>query len=357
MGDQAGVGDQHRLHLCGARGARRPGHLARRLPRRLPLRDGGARRAAGRRRRERPGALGGAVRPRRGPRAGDDQRAGPGRARRRATACCARRSSATAGSPWSAVSRARRCPAGPSTSASPTASPSPRSRAAASIRCRGRARRSRAAAGGRSAPASSSSATGTRRARSRARRCPTSSTPTAPTSSTASCASTWARSGARSPPPRSHYPGGEEQLAAKLVGRWRDGTPLDLSPDRPVATIVADPARNNAFSYLDDPDGLRCPAGSHIRRANPRHGLPFEGKLVNRHRLIRRGIPYGDPLPAGRRGRRRGPRRRLHVPAGEHRAPVRVRAGAVVQRRQRAPPRRRRGRADGPPRRPRHRAR
>jgi len=95
------------------------------------------------------------------------------------------------------------------------------------------------------------------------------------------------------------YPGGEEQLAAKLVGRWRDGTPLDLSPDRPDPAIVADPARNNAFSFLDDQDGLRCPAGSHIRRANPRHGLPFEGKLVNRHRLIRRGIPYGDPLPAG----------------------------------------------------------
>ena len=96
-----------------------------------------------------------------------------------------------------------------------------------------------------------------------------------------------------------HYPGGEEQLAAKLVGRWRDGTPLDGSPDRPDPVIAADPARNNAFSYLDDQDGLRCPVGSHIRRANPRLGLPFEGKLVNRHRLVRRGIPYGDPLPAG----------------------------------------------------------
>ncbi|MEA2136299.1 MAG: hypothetical protein QOC68_4208 [Solirubrobacteraceae bacterium] len=96
-----------------------------------------------------------------------------------------------------------------------------------------------------------------------------------------------------------HYQGSEEQLAAKLVGRWRDGTPLDLSPDGPDPAIVADAARNNAFSYLDDQDGLRCPAGSHIRRANPRLGLPFEGQLVNRHRLIRRGIPYGDPLPEG----------------------------------------------------------
>jgi Dyp-type peroxidase family len=95
------------------------------------------------------------------------------------------------------------------------------------------------------------------------------------------------------------YPGGEELLAAKIVGRWRDGTPIDLSPERPDPSIVADPARNNAFSYGRDPDGLRCPVGAHVRRANPRDSLPFEGKLVNRHRLIRRGIPYGEPLPDG----------------------------------------------------------
>jgi Dyp-type peroxidase family len=95
------------------------------------------------------------------------------------------------------------------------------------------------------------------------------------------------------------YPGGEERLAAKIVGRWRDGTPLDLSPERPDPAIVADERRNNAFAYGEDSAGLRCPVGAHVRRANPRLGLPFEGKLVNRHRLIRRGIPYGKPLPAG----------------------------------------------------------
>jgi Dyp-type peroxidase family len=95
------------------------------------------------------------------------------------------------------------------------------------------------------------------------------------------------------------YPGGEELLAAKIVGRWRDGTPIDLSPEHPDAAIVADGDRNNAFSYTTDSAGLRCPVGAHVRRANPRDSLPFEGKLVNRHRLIRRGIPYGDPLPEG----------------------------------------------------------
>lgn len=95
------------------------------------------------------------------------------------------------------------------------------------------------------------------------------------------------------------YAGGEELLAAKIVGRWRDGTPIDLSPERSDPAIVADADRNNAFSYATDGDGLRCPIGAHVRRANPRDSLPFEGMLVNRHRIVRWGIPYGDPFPAG----------------------------------------------------------
>ena len=95
------------------------------------------------------------------------------------------------------------------------------------------------------------------------------------------------------------YPGGEELLAAKLVGRWRDGTPLDSSPNREDPSLVADKSRNNAFDYGRDPKGLRCPIGSHTRRMNPRLSMPFEGKLVNRHRLIRRGITYGELLPEG----------------------------------------------------------
>jgi Dyp-type peroxidase family len=93
------------------------------------------------------------------------------------------------------------------------------------------------------------------------------------------------------------YPGGEELLAAKIVGRWRDGTPIASSAESPDPAVVADEQRNNAFTYGDDGDGLRCPIGAHVRRANPRDSLPFEGKLVNRHRMIRRGIPYGPPLP------------------------------------------------------------
>jgi Dyp-type peroxidase family len=95
------------------------------------------------------------------------------------------------------------------------------------------------------------------------------------------------------------YPGGEELLAAKIVGRWRDGTPLASSPHGSDPALVKDPQRNNAFDYADDPRGMACPIGAHVRRMNPRRSLPFDGKLVNRHRIMRRGITYGGPLPDG----------------------------------------------------------
>jgi Dyp-type peroxidase family len=96
------------------------------------------------------------------------------------------------------------------------------------------------------------------------------------------------------------YPGGPDALAAKIVGRWPDGTPLERSPERPDPAISGDPARINDFSYADDPDGLRCPLGAHIRRANPRDSRGFyAGRLTNRHRIVRRGRAYGPPLPPG----------------------------------------------------------
>jgi Dyp-type peroxidase family len=90
-------------------------------------------------------------------------------------------------------------------------------------------------------------------------------------------------------------------LGAKLVGRWRSGAPLALTPDRDNPEL-ATPARRNSFAYLDhDPDGLRCPISSHIRRANPRDargGSAADSRtVVDRHRILRRGRSYGAPLP------------------------------------------------------------
>lgn len=92
--------------------------------------------------------------------------------------------------------------------------------------------------------------------------------------------------------------------AAKMVGRWPDGTPLTLSPNGP------DPSQPiNDFGYArHDADGSRCPFGAHIRRSNPRDGLlsnPVQSlQSVNRHRILRRGRAFGlpaspDVYPAG----------------------------------------------------------
>jgi len=95
------------------------------------------------------------------------------------------------------------------------------------------------------------------------------------------------------------YAGGKEKLAAKFIGRWRDGTPLELSPDTPDPAIVADPQQNTAFTYAKDPSGGRCPIGAHLRRVNPRDSFGFNGGLVNRRRITRRGLPYGTYVPEG----------------------------------------------------------
>jgi hypothetical protein len=93
-----------------------------------------------------------------------------------------------------------------------------------------------------------------------------------------------------------------ELLAAKMCGRWRNGVPLELSPDTDSPTEGISLEQLNEFEYVNadgsgDPKGLRCPVGAHIRRVNPR-GSPVAGQGVpggsnNAHRIIRRGLPYG----------------------------------------------------------------
>ena len=101
---------------------------------------------------------------------------------------------------------------------------------------------------------------------------------------------------ARSPgDPARKLVGEDADLGAKIMGRTRNGDPL--IPATPGASGVAP---NNDYRYQDDPDGYGCPVGSHVRRANPRDALLFQGRLVNRHRIIRQGMPYGDPFVVGK---------------------------------------------------------
>ena len=91
----------------------------------------------------------------------------------------------------------------------------------------------------------------------------------------------------------------QEKLAAKIVGRWRSGCPLALSPDHDDPSIAADPKRVNDFDYADDPEGLKCPLGAHLRRTNPRASRITTTTDINRKRILRRGLEYGPPLPEG----------------------------------------------------------
>ncbi len=91
----------------------------------------------------------------------------------------------------------------------------------------------------------------------------------------------------------------EELLAAKLVGRWRSGAPLDLAPNADDPGLGVDLGRTNAFDYADDPAGMRCPLGAHVRRMNPRKSELAVMTDVKLHRILRHGATYGPPLPEG----------------------------------------------------------
>jgi Dyp-type peroxidase family len=88
-----------------------------------------------------------------------------------------------------------------------------------------------------------------------------------------------------------------EWVAERVVGRTKDGVILAANPPAPEAD-----GPGNHFLYFDtDADGLHCPYGSHVRRANPRDGLaPTPGdKLTlltaaNNHRILRRGRKYAS---------------------------------------------------------------
>ncbi len=134
-------------------------------------------------------------------------------------------------------------------------------------------------------------------------------------------------------------PTGRQALAAKMVGRDMDGTPLihdrrDIEGSRQA----------NDFTYEGDVNGISCPLGAHIRRANPRtgdHPHQLEGRIgwllstlgfrrrrdkqpgrhdlvasTRFHRLVRRGRVYGTkmtPEAALKKGAETGERGLLFV--------------------------------------------
>lgn len=82
------------------------------------------------------------------------------------------------------------------------------------------------------------------------------------------------------------------KLAAKQMGRWPDGTPVTLNPEE------SEDNPTNDFDFERDQPGLGCPVGAHIRRCNPRNGESRHLGKKDRHRILRRGRPYGTAAPA-----------------------------------------------------------
>ena len=96
-------------------------------------------------------------------------------------------------------------------------------------------------------------------------------------------------------------------LKSKAVGRWPDGTSLVRYPHQPGTgwseygngrkDQSEEVTPDNSFLLgTEDPEGLSCPFGAHIRRTNPRESfLPGSSEqltIVNRHRILRVGRPY-----------------------------------------------------------------
>ena len=95
-------------------------------------------------------------------------------------------------------------------------------------------------------------------------------------------------------------PAQQEELGAKLFGRWRSGAPLALHPDADPGT--AGSGANDFGFQADDADFQRTPAGAHIRKMYPRDSQPPGAAGSDLRRIMRRGIPYGLPFnPSGGR--------------------------------------------------------
>ncbi|KAI0648827.1 peroxidase TAP [Trametes meyenii] len=94
---------------------------------------------------------------------------------------------------------------------------------------------------------------------------------------------------------------GSELLGARLVGRWKSGAPVDLTPLQDDPALGKDPLRNNNFRYDFPEDSQttdRCPFAAHTRKTNPRADLEDLNPPAptTARRIIRRGVQFGPEV-------------------------------------------------------------
>ncbi|KAJ3566218.1 hypothetical protein NP233_g7137 [Leucocoprinus birnbaumii] len=89
---------------------------------------------------------------------------------------------------------------------------------------------------------------------------------------------------------------GSDLLGARLVGRWKSGAPIDISPFQDDPTLANNLQQRNNFDYANEfRDNNKCPWAAHIRRTNPRTDSTRKGPIDNR-RIMRRGIAFGPEV-------------------------------------------------------------
>ena len=79
------------------------------------------------------------------------------------------------------------------------------------------------------------------------------------------------------------------KLAHAMVGRTTAGDPIVRMHPEWIDGVATDPQSvwENQFTYESDPEGIACPFGAHIRRANPRNAdLPSDARRLLR-RIVR----------------------------------------------------------------------
>ncbi|KAF8225253.1 Dyp-type peroxidase [Tricholoma matsutake] len=108
----------------------------------------------------------------------------------------------------------------------------------------------------------------------------------------------------------------KELLGARFIGRWKSGTPIDLSPFTDIPSIAADPQKINNFHYSGELNSQKfCPFASHIRKTNPRADLEDapapHATSIEHNRIMRRGVQFGPEVTqaerdSGKTANRRG---------------------------------------------------
>jgi hypothetical protein len=115
--------------------------------------------------------------------------------------------------------------------------------------------------------------------------------------------------------------GSAELIAARMCGRWRDGTPLEVSPDKPDPSLTGfeltnfnyrNPTKHQQGPRVTDDLGALCPYAAHTRWANPRDDNLVQGNNnlaypeAEQRRIRRFATPFGPPYTPESAGAQRG---------------------------------------------------